>query len=186
MFLTLFLQNSKTNKTVTTRFRHRRHRTRFSHKTKAFKSGKTVHLDPTRLDLLMKASTYVHSSKLTAVSKSDLRIEELFDSIQDLTSKIDYLEGHLLCLFADWLILQNMLFVFIIVESRRWGFSYFNGFAEKAPAVGFLFKGKFENRLRRMCFFSWICEIFGSTCFVEQERVHLYCFGTTIIINNLS
>ena len=62
----------------------------------------------------------------------------------------------------------------------------FKEFAEKAPVVGFLFKQKFEKRLRPRCFFHGFCGIFRSTCLVEHKRLLLYFFGTTIIINILS
>ena len=83
------------------------------------------------------------------------------------------------CFYNCW---KPLLGVFYTRGTLR-GFS---GFAEKAPAVGFLFKQSFEKRLRRGCFFRGFCEVFGSICLVEQERLLLYCFGTTIIINILS
>ena len=62
----------------------------------------------------------------------------------------------------------------------------FDGFAGKSPTMGFLFKQSFEKRFRPGCFFRGFCGIFGSTCLVEHERLLLYCFGTTIIVNILS
>ena len=84
MFLTLFFQNSKTNKTVIVGFATFRHRIIFCHKRKALRGRVTVHFNRTksRLDLLIKASKNVHSAKLTAVSKSDLGIEERSFMIQ--------------------------------------------------------------------------------------------------------
>ena len=64
----------------------------------------------------------------------------------------------------------------------------FDGFAEKAPVVRFLL----NKVLRRdsgpggFFFFSWILQYFWSTCLVEHERMLLYCFWTTVIINILS
>ena len=74
----------------------------------------------------------LHTPILTAVSKSDLRIEEKSFRFSGRFNFKNWLLGRLgqettsgdpLCLFADCLILQNMLFVFIIVESCYWGCS---------------------------------------------------------------
>ena len=90
---------SKTNDKVIVRFTTFRHRTMFYCNRKAQKAGVMVHLDLTksRLDLLMKANKYVkdilmlsfHTLILTAISKSDFRIEAFFGSMGSLISKVD-------------------------------------------------------------------------------------------------
>ena len=96
---------SKTNDTVIVCFTTFRHRTMFSRNKKALKSGVTVHLDLTksRLDLLMKANKYVKNISKVDFGYCDInchlkvrfknRREEFFNSMEDLISKIDCLEG---------------------------------------------------------------------------------------------
>ena len=96
---------SKTNNTVTVRFTTFRHRTTFYCNRKALKDGVTVYLYLTksRLDVLMKANKYVKDISNVEFAYSDIncrlkvrfknRREEFFDSMEDLISKIDCLEG---------------------------------------------------------------------------------------------
>ena len=60
-------------------------------------------------------------------------------------------------------------------------FRGFGRFTEKTPAVGFLLN-KVLRRTSGAGVSSWICEIFGSTCPVDHERLFLYWFGTTVRI----
>ena len=96
---------SKTNDTVIVRFTTFRHHTMFYRNRKALKGGVTVHLDLTksRLDLLMKANKYVKDISNVDFAYSDIncrlkvrfknRREEFFNSMEDLISKTDCLEG---------------------------------------------------------------------------------------------
>ena len=96
---------SKTNDTVIVRFTTFRHRTMFYRNRKALKGGVTVHLNLTksRLDLLMKANKYIKDISNVEFAYYDInyrlkvlfknRRKELFDSMEDLISKVDWLEG---------------------------------------------------------------------------------------------
>ena len=96
---------SKTSDTVMVRFITFRHHTMFYRNKKALKGGVTVYVDLTksRLDLLMKANKYVKDISNVDFAYSDIncrlkvrfknRREEFFDSMEDLISKIDCLEG---------------------------------------------------------------------------------------------
>ena len=96
---------SKTNDTVIVCFTIFCHRTMFYRNRKTLKGGVTVRLDLTkcRLDLLMKANKYVKDISNVEFAYSDIncrlkvrfknRREEFFDSMEDLISKIDCLEG---------------------------------------------------------------------------------------------
>ena len=96
---------SKTNDTVVVRFATFKHCTMFYRNRNALKGGVTLHLDLTksRLDLLMKANKYVKDISNVDFAYSDIncrlkvrfknRREEFFDSMEDLISKIDCLEG---------------------------------------------------------------------------------------------
>ena len=96
---------SKTNDTVIVRFTTFRHRTMFYRNRKALKGGVTVHLNLTksRLDLLMKANNYIKDISNVEFAYYDInyrlkvlfknRRKEFFDSMEDLISKVDWLEG---------------------------------------------------------------------------------------------
>ena len=87
------------------RFTTFRHHTMFCRNRKTLKGGVTVYLDLTksRVDLLMKENKYVKDISIADFSYSDIncrlkvrfknRREEFFDSMEDLISKIDCLEG---------------------------------------------------------------------------------------------
>ena len=84
-----------------------------------------------------------------------------------------------------------MLYVLIIVESRRWVRSILGVFLEVSTDSrrrhlwkDFFLKTKIlEKSPARVFFFVWIYGIFEGTCLAERKRLFLYCFGTTIIIN---
>ena len=134
---------SKINDTVIVPFTTFRHHTMFYRNSKALKGGATVHSDLTKsiLDLIMKAKKYLKDISNAEFPYSDINCRlkfsfkkrrlEFFNSMEDLISKVGCLEGYdmklpvvIICVcFAVCLMLQNMSFVFIILETYRWGCS---------------------------------------------------------------